>query len=709
MEKIKILVTAVNAKYIHSNLAIYSLRANAGEYKKYVELAEFSINHRTEEIIKGIYKRKPDILCFSCYIWNISIIKAVARELRKVLPDTKIWLGGPEVSYNIESGLLTEPYIDGIMIGEGEETFRELVQYYVETWKQGEEWTEKEEPVEQEKQVENVEIVKEKLAQNTDLIEEISLQTKTFCNFEETKQQNEKQLKFQQKKYSLYNIRGIAFKAQKESSIQGIASQNQAEGIIQTPVRPSMDMASVLFPYDDLTDFANKIIYYETSRGCPYRCSYCLSSIEKTVRLRPLPLVEKELQFFLDRNVPQVKFIDRTFNCNKEHSRFIWNYIHQHDNGITNFHFEISADLLEEEDFRILNKMRPGLVQLEIGVQSTNRKTIEAIHRKMDLKKLAYAVERVHAGKNIHQHLDLIAGLPWEDFASFGQSFHDVYAMRPDQLQLGFLKVLKGAAMEEDSRKYHIIYQEEAPYEVLKTDWLSYDEVLLLKDVEEMVEVYYNSGQFAYSIQFLEHYFPDAFSMYRSLAEYYEKCGHFDRKHTRLERFEILKLFFESRVLEQENKNIENMTEEKNAGFESGQKTAGDMPEQRKSAEFVSKQNASEKTERLKNAFCELLTCDVYRRENSKTRPGFAPNQDREKERFRLFYQKEDEERKYLKNYDGFRGRQLVTMTHMEHVSIDIEKTAQTGEIVERACDLLFDYREREPLHHQAKISIIEN
>jgi hypothetical protein len=390
--------------------------------------------------------------------------------------------------------------------------------------------------------------------------------------------------------------------------------------------------------------------------------------------------VEKELQFFLDRNVPQVKFIDRTFNCNKEHSRFIWNYLHQHDNGVTNFHFELSADLLEEEDFQILNKMRPGLVQLEIGVQSTNRKTIEAIHRKMDLKKLAYAVERVHAGNNIHQHLDLIAGLPWENFSSFCQSFNDVYAMRPDQLQLGFLKVLKGASMEEDSKKYHITYQEEAPYEVMKTDWLSYDEVLLLKDIEEMVEVYYNSGQFMYSIRFLEHYFPDAFSMYRNLAEYYEKCGHFDRKHTRLERFEILKSFFENCVPQQENKNIETM----------------------------SGQDADEKKERLKSAFCELLTCDVYVRENSKTRPAFAPNQDKEKERFRLFYQKEDEERKYLKNYDGFRGRQLATMTHMEHVSIDIEKTAQTGRIAERSCDLLFDYRQREPLHHQAKISIME-
>lgn len=604
----KILLTAVNAKYIHSNLAVYSLRANAGEYKDYVELAEFSINHRTEDILKGIYRRKPDLLCFSCYIWNISIIETVAREVHKVLPRTNIWLGGPEVSYDIETGLLQKPFIDGIMIGEGEETFRELAAYYVEG--------------------------RNKLER--------------------------------QEKDLLFSIRGIAFK-------------NKNGEIIRTLPRPAVDMGDIKFPYGDLSDFTNKIIYYETSRGCPYRCSYCLSSIEKTVRLRPSELVERELQFFLDQEVPQVKFIDRTFNCNKEHSRFIWRYLQEHDNGVTNFHFEISADLLEEEDFQILNAMRQGLVQLEIGVQSTNMQTIAAIHRKMDLDKLTCAVRRVRSGKNVHQHLDLIAGLPWEDMDSFRKSFNHVYAMRPDQLQLGFLKVLKGSAMAEDSKRYHIVYQDSAPYEVLKTDWISYDDILLLKGIEEMVEVYYNSGQFVYSIAFLEHYFEDAFSMYRDLAEYYDLHGYFDRKHTRLERFEILKAFFEA---------------------------CGVNGNQRVAKELLFDEISGEK---LKTVFCELLTCDVYLRENSKTRPGFAPKQDRDKERFRAFYQKEDTERRYLKKYEDFHGRQLVTMTHMEHVTVDIKKTARTGRPVWRECDLLFDYREREPLHHQAKVYFLSD
>lgn len=574
---------AVNAKYIHSNLAVYSLKANAGNYRDCVEIAEFSINHRFEDILKGIYKKKPDLLCFSCYIWNISIIEAAAREIRKVLPEITIWLGGPEVSYDVKTGLLKEPFIDGIMIGEGEKTFQELIAYYIES------------------------------------------------NYIELEQEL--------------------------SSICGIAFKNQEGTIIITPPRLVVNMEELLFPYQDLSDFTNRILYYETSRGCPYRCSYCLSSVEKELRFRPLFQVERELQFFLDKNVTQVKFVDRTFNCNREHSRFIWEYLLDHDNGITNFHFEISADLLEEKDFQILHAMRPGLVQLEIGVQSTNQKTIQAIDRNMNLSQLSYAVKRVHSGNNIHQHLDLIAGLPYEDLASFKKSFHDVYAMKPDQLQLGFLKVLKGAPMEEDSKAYHIIYQDCAPYEVLKTDWLSYDDILLLKGMEELVEVYYNSGQFMYSMAFLEHYFENAFSMYQMLAEYYEQKGYFNKKHTRLGRFEILKDFFE---------------------------------------EYAAEGN--------KECFCELLTYDVYLRENSKTRPGFASDQSREKERFRAFYQREDRERRYLKNYQGFSGRQLVTMTHMEHVSIDIEKTVQAGKPVWSSQTILFDYREREPLHHQARV-----
>ena len=503
----RILLTAINAKYIHSNLAVYSLKAAAEEYASHVELAEFTINHRTEEILREIYRKKPDVLLFSCYIWNIEYVKELIKECHKVLPEVPIWLGGPEVSYNAPELLEQYPELEGVLIGEGEGSFPQLVECYVNN---------------------NVE--------------------------------------------GLKHIAGICCRG------------SQAQTVCAVPL---CDMSALPFAYEGLEDFEHRIIYYESSRGCPFSCSYCLSSIDKSVRFRDLELVKKELQFFLDAKVPQVKFVDRTFNCRRSHALEIWKYLLEHDNGVTNFHFEIAADLLDEEELELISRMRPGLIQLEIGVQSTNPKTIEAICRKMALDKVRENVARVHAMKNTHQHLDLIAGLPYEDFASFRRSFDEVFAMKPEQLQLGFLKVLKGAQMCREAAEYGIVYRDKPPYEVLYTDWLSFDEVLQLKAIEEMVEIYYNSHQFGTTLEQLLGKFPSAFSFFAQLADFYKEEGLCGRNHSRLQRYEIL-------------------------------------------LDFIGRNFPEEK-----GNYQELLTIDLYLRERVKSRPAFAPDQSPYKETIR--------------------------------------------------------------------------
>ena len=456
----KILLAACNAKYIHSNLAVYDLKAYSSDYDEHVILREYTINQPKDEILKDIYSSGADVVSFSCYIWNTSFVRELIRDLVKILPKTAFWAGGPEVSYDAEKFLTEMPEMTGVMVGEGEKTFHDLLEFYID---------------------------------GKDSLEEIS---------------------------------GIAYRT--------------GDKIIHNGWRELMDLSAIPFVYEHLEKFENRIIYYESSRGCPFSCSYCLSSIDKKLRFRDLELVKKELQFFLDHRVPQVKFVDRTFNCKHEHAMTIWKYILEHDNGVTNFHFEISADLLREEEMELMSQMRPGLIQLEIGVQSTNPETIRAIHRHMDLKKLEHCVNRVHSFRNIHQHLDLIAGLPYEDYDTFHQSFNDVYQMKPDQLQLGFLKVLKGSLMQKEAEVYGIVYKEKEPYEVLSTNWLTYGEVLKLKMVESMVEVYYNSGQFWHTLEYLVPFEKDAFTFYEKLGSFYEKKGYSEISYSRMRRYEIL-------------------------------------------------------------------------------------------------------------------------------------------------------------------------
>lgn len=499
----KILLAACNAKYIHSNLAVYNLKSCSGEYSSRVVVKEYTINQIRDDILKDIYLEQPDVICFSCYIWNISFVRELVPDLKKILPQVEFWAGGPEVSYDAVEFLKKNPAFFGVMVGEGEETFHELAGYYIE-----------------------------------------------------------------RKPETLSGICGVAFR-----------DENKGRDIVHTGWRELMDLSKVPFAYSNLTEFKNRIIYYESSRGCPFSCSYCLSSIDKKLRFRDIELVKKELQFFIDNKVPQVKFVDRTFNCKHDHAMEIWRYITENDNGITNFHFEISADLLRAEELALMKTMRPGLIQLEIGVQSTNPQTIKAIRRTMDFEKLKGIVEQIHSFGNIHQHLDLIAGLPYEGYDSFHKSFCDVYALRPEQFQLGFLKVLKGSYMMEMTGEYQILYKDREPYEVLSTAWLTYGEILRLKMVESMVEVYYNSGQFKNTLVFLEKYFDDPFRMYEALGRFYEKKGYSEISHSRMRRYEILMEF------------------------------------------------AGEQKEIPSEVLSDVMLLDLYLRENLKSRPSFASDQ----------------------------------------------------------------------------------
>ena len=575
----KYLLAAINAKYIHSNLGVYSLKryaeeklAAAGGIR--IELGEYTINHQMERILQDIYKRSPDVVGFSCYIWNILYVKELVRNLKKVMPGVRIWLGGPEVSYDAEKVLSELPEAELVMLGEGEETFRQLVE----------------------------------LAERTGA--------------------DERELQW---KKSLASIRGITYRTEEGN-------------LCTTGPAPLMNLDELPFSYENLEGLEHRIIYYESSRGCPFSCSYCLSSIDKKVRFRSLELVKKELGFFLERKVPQVKFVDRTFNCKKSHSMEIWRYLLEHDNGVTNFHFEVSADLLDEEELALIGQMRPGLIQLEIGVQTTYPETIAEIRRRMDLEKLAANVAAVNKRKNVHQHLDLIAGLPFETLERFQQSFDDVYRMEPEQLQLGFLKVLKGSYMAEMAKTYGIEYQSQPPYEVLSTRWLSYGDLILLKGVEEMVEVYYNSGQFRAVIKKLETEFASPFSLYESLARYYEERGLTGISHNRLARYEIL-------------------------------------------YDFIRELPGGEG--RRSEIYRDLLMYDLYLRENVKSRPSFAGDLTSCKEQVKQFFIKEAAEPLYLRGYEGYDSRQLAKMAHLEPMG--------DGSYV------LFDYKNRDAMFGNAK------
>ena len=542
----KILLTAINAKYIHSNLAVYSLQAYAAAHGHKIERAEYTINNQLEDILEKIYCQKPDILLFSCYIWNVEYVKELVSEFHKLRPEVPIW----------ERFLKENPAITGIMMGEGERTLTELCEYF-----------------------EQCEQDAHSLSQNRD---------------EARNETAGAGMEYEKKSGAFTELNEEMLK-----KIDGISYRRSDGTVAIQPLRNLLPMDELPFCYANLKDFEHRIIYYESSRGCPFNCSYCLSSVDKKLRFRSLPLVYKELQFFIDAKVPQVKFVDRTFNCQHEHAMGIWKYIKEHDNGITNFHFEISADLLREDELELISDMRPGLIQLEIGVQSTNGDTIREIHRTMRLEEVYRAVNRVKAGKNIHQHLDLIAGLPFEDYQRFQKSFNDIYALHPQQLQLGFLKVLKGSYMYEHAQEYGLVYRSRPPYEVMASKWVSYDEMLEIRLVEEMLELHYNSGQFLTYLAVLEWKYDSTFQMFLDMGHFYREHGYLDCSHSRVRRTEIVQEFAE--IVDPERRDI----------------------------------------------YREALIFDLYKIEKSKSRPFWAKNVQQDKRQTGKYLREHGMEKKY--------------------------------------------------------------
>ena len=589
------LLCGINAKYIHSNLAIFCLKAYAeknGPAGASYLIREYTINHYVENILQDLYEAKADVIIFSCYIWNISFVRELAGELKKVNPELAIWVGGPEVSYDAERFLQDNPAVDLVMQGEGEQVFTELVTKWEAEYGVG--------------------------------------------------------------ASELHSDRKPVLFTSSDPG-HGVAYRDNDQ-IINTGFAPLMDLNQVPFAYGDFRLFEHKILYYETSRGCPFRCSYCLSSVDKTVRFRSLELVFEELQKFLDAEVSQVKFVDRTFNCNKKHAMAIWNYIQEHDNGITNFHFEISSDLLDEDALVLFSKMRPGLIQLEIGVQSTNPPTIDAIHRHMDLDKLFENVDKVHQMGNIHQHMDLIAGLPFENYEQFRKSFNDLYVHMPDQLQLGFLKVLKGTCMEQEVAEYGIRYRSNPPYEVLQTKWLSYDEVIKLKGVEELVEMYYNSGQYTFTLSYVIPFFESPFDFFEEFSKEYRRKGCHKMNYNRLAKYEILREFLMG----------QNM----------------DMP-----------------------YLDEMLLLDMYLRENMKSRPTWADDLSVYKKEWKELYRNQGEilypEDWQAGTYDS---KKAANQSHLEIFHFNVKKLLDEDRLEPGRFLCLFDYGKRNPLNQNVQI-----
>lgn len=649
----RFLLCGINAKYIHSNLAIFSLKAYADRKKipgAEIILKEYTINNYVEDILQDLYEAKADIIIFSCYIWNISFVRELAAELKKVSPEVKIWAGGPEVSYAANKFLMENPAFDLIMQGEGEEVFSELICLTVEekcrikdVYKQSESKKVLSGIVEKRYFIERKQAVKE----------EKDIEDKHFAGEDNVYPTNYIDMS------KLQKLQGIAVRDFLGEAALGNAESNigNKTKIINTGFATLMDMDTIPFVYEDFHLFEHKILYYETSRGCPFCCSYCLSSVDKTVRFRSLPIVKKELDAFLEAKVPQVKFVDRTFNCNRQRAIDIWSYLVEHDNGITNFHFEISSDLLGEEELELFAKMRPGLIQLEIGVQSTNGETVDAIHRHMDLDKLFHYVDRVHELGNIHQHLDLIAGLPYENYERFGCSFDDLYAHEPDQLQLGFLKVLKGTMMEEEVKKYSILYRNQPPYEVLGTKWLSYDEIILLKGVEELVELYYNSGQYTLTLKYAVPFFESPFRFYEMFSAWYRGKGYHKLNHNRLEKYNILREFLREHIDEHEWDTLD-----------------------------------------------EIMLYDMYLRENVKGRPAWAKDTAQYKKEWKALY-REQGEKLFPEDVQAgiYDSKRAANQSHIEVFEINIKKFQQSGQVEKKQVFCLFDYSRRNPLNRAAR------
>lgn len=462
----KIVLTTLNSKFIHSSLSIRYLKAYVEDIID-VELKEFTINQDLNYIASQLFKTNADLIGFSVYIWNLTETLRICEILKTVKPEIKILLGGPEVSFDSKEILEKYPFIDYIIYGEGEESFREFL------------------------------------------------------------------IKFLERSEDFRDLKGLSFR--KDNLI-----------ITNSPRPLIRDLNLIPSPYKNIgDDFKNKIVYFESSRGCPFNCKFCLSSTIKGVRYFNIDRVKEELDNLIKAKVKQVKFVDRTFNANKKYAMEIMNFIMDRNPEGINFHFEVTAHLLDDEMLDFLANVKEGLFQFEIGVQSTNLKTIEAIGRTTDFPKLKKVAKRIKSFKNIHQHLDLIAGLPYEDYKTFKKSFNDVYDIKPEKIQLGFLKLLKGSALRIDEEKYGFKYIDLPPYEILENDYIKYEELIKLKSIEELVEKYYNEGYFENSLEYIiTNFYEGPFDFYEDLSQYWEENNYYELSISRTRLYEILMDFY---------------------------------------------------------------------------------------------------------------------------------------------------------------------
>ncbi len=452
----KLSLVAVNAKYIHTNLAVrYLYKAVSGVCN--AEIREYSINDNLLSVERDIILSRPDILAFSCYIWNVDFVLKLASDIKKALPNIIIVLGGPEVSFDSAKLLEKYDFIDYVVKGEGERSLRSLVDY---------------------------------VANSAPLPD-----------------------------------KGIAYRTD--------------DGICDTPIGDALCFEDIPFPYDDILDLDGRIIYYESSRGCPYSCKYCLSGGKGGVRFKDTELVKKDLKFFAERKVPLVKFVDRTFNADKKRALEIWEYLASL-NTDTRFHMEITGELLNDETIAVLSKINPENLQFEIGVQSTNPKTLSAIDRACNTERLFKNIKSLLEKTDIHIHLDLIAGLPYEDMASFKKSFNEVIALKPHVLQLGFLKLLKGSAIRCEADKYGMVYRDSAPYEIISNDFISCEEIIFLKDIDFVFDKYYNSGSFKKTMDFLFDIFDDRFEIFADIVGFYRKNNYISSSFSKHALYDIL-------------------------------------------------------------------------------------------------------------------------------------------------------------------------